>query len=203
MNDPGDTVALVALADLGITSHVGPGWARAEILTTLAEFGCPAPPDGPAAKLVLDIAAARLDRAIAAALPDGLTLIDSVVCGPPDTDIAALRRQAVTWRDRAGLAEIVARTGLWSPPRPEVMPTVRIEARADDITPDGHRIGELATRADAQYGASTESCPTASSTSRPTSPPRKRPAATRCVGSDPASSCAPTTSSLSHRAPTP
>jgi hypothetical protein len=59
----------------------------------------------------------------------------------------------MTWRDRAGLAEIVARTGLWNPPSEALMPTVRIEARADDITADGHRIGGLASRAAAQYWA--------------------------------------------------
>lgn len=153
MNHAERTVALVALADLGITDHVGPDWARDEILSTLANFGCPAPPDGPAAHVILDVAAAHLDRALAASLPAGLTLIDSVICGPPETDVAALRRQAMNWRDRAGIAEIVARTGLWSPPSTAIMPTVRVEARADDITPDGHRIGELATRADAQYWA--------------------------------------------------
>jgi hypothetical protein len=148
-----DHVPLADLAGLGITSHRGAGWARAEVLTSLLDTGCPAPPDGPAADLILNVAAARLAAAFDHALPEHLTLIDDTVWGPDGTDLDELARQAMSWRDQVGVADIVARTGLWAPPPIALMPTVRIEARLDVITPDGHFLGELATRAHAHYWA--------------------------------------------------
>ena len=64
MTSPPPIVPLATLADLGITSHRGWDWARDEIVSVLADAGCPAPPDGPASDLILEIAGMRLARAI-------------------------------------------------------------------------------------------------------------------------------------------
>jgi hypothetical protein len=151
MSRPDADVALATLADLGASSGRGPGWARQEIEAELARAGCPSLPDGPGANLTLELAGQHLKAAWAAALPAHLHLVDDTIWGPPGTDPTTLGEQAQAWRDRTGVAEIAARTGLWQPPSTAVAPTVFVEARVDQVAPGGQRISVLATAGQAQY----------------------------------------------------
>lgn len=143
---------IATLADLGITIHRGYDWAAHDIADELERSGHP--PDDALARhpAVLD-AADRLTARIAADLPRGFELVGDVLYGPADTDPDLLARHAMRIKERVGYAEIVADTGLWRPPAVDDFPQVRIEGRADRITPAGHHVSHLAAVADVEYWA--------------------------------------------------
>lgn len=152
MPDQPTRQAIATLADLGVTPHCGPTWAAADIADALTGVG-PADTDMLAVHPAVRAAAHRLADRIAAVLPAGLDLVGDVVVGPAGTDLTTLAHHAVRWKERAAFAEIVAATGLWQPPGTDEAPQVRIEGRADRISPSGHHISHLAPEADVEYWA--------------------------------------------------
>lgn len=152
MPDRGPRRAIATLADLGITTHRGWDWATHDIAEQLERSGHPADQALARHPAVLD-AADRLNARIAADLPLGLELVGDVIYGPADSDPDVLAEHAMRMRERAGYAEIVADTGLWQPPNIDDFPQVRIEGRADRITPAGHHVPQLAAVADVEYWA--------------------------------------------------
>lgn len=164
MNDPAHDHApqeqsllqLTTLADLGVTVHRGPTWAEDDIQDVLGG-GWVNWQDGPDAErergaVAIQVAANELFHDIAQSLPAGLQLVDDHVWGPADTDLAALARDAIRWKERAGFAEIVAATGLWRPPDLATAPAVRIEGRRDRTDAESGTVVSIsAARAEAEY----------------------------------------------------
>jgi hypothetical protein len=138
---------LATLADLGVTIHRGEHWALDDITTALSDHPSLDAPISPSARA----AAARLQQRVAACLPPGLHLVGDTIWGRIDTDVTALAGDAVTWKEQAAFAGLVADTGQWQPPSLDDAPEVRIEGRTDRHTHDGHRVSELADLADVDY----------------------------------------------------
>ena len=146
----GSSRILATVADLGLTAHRGPDWAAHDIADTLQVAGGGDPDLLARHPAVLD-AANQLAARIDADLPLGYDLIGDAIYGPASADRAALVEQAMRWKERAAYAELVAGTGLWQPPDIDDAPQVRIEGRADRITPSGQHISHLAAVADVEY----------------------------------------------------
>lgn len=147
---------LGTLADLGVTVHRGPTWAEDDIRDALGggRVSWQGGPDaeGDRGAAAIRVAANELFQGIAQSLPPGLGLVDDQVWGPAGTDLAALARDAIRWKERAGFAEIVAETGLWSPPDLATAPAVRIEGRHDRTDAEsGTVVSVVAARAEAEY----------------------------------------------------
>ena len=144
--------AIGTLADLGVTTHRGPDWAAHDIADTIDQSRRDLDIDPARHPAVLD-AADRLTARTAADLPPGWELVGDVLYAPADADPGLLAGHAMRIKERAGYAEIVADTGLWQPPAVDDFPQVRIEGRADRITPAGHHVSHLVAVADVEYWA--------------------------------------------------
>ena len=146
----GSSRIVATVADLGLTTHRGPDWAVHDIADTLAAAGGGDPEllaGHPGVLAAADQLAARID----ADLPPGCHLIGDAIHAPAGADPVELADQAMRWKERAAYAELVADTGLWPPPDIDDAPQVRIEGRADRITPSGQHISRLAAVADVEY----------------------------------------------------
>jgi hypothetical protein len=152
MPDPAPRRGIATLSDLGVTIHRGYDWAARDIADELERCGRPRDEALARHPAVLD-AADRLTARIAADLPPRLELLGDVLYAPADADPDLLARHAMRIKERAGYAEIVADTGLWRPPAVDDFPQVRVEGRADRITPAGHHVSHLAAVADVEYWA--------------------------------------------------
>ena len=149
------TRPLASLAELGVTPHHGPQWAADDIEDALWGPGVigrdDTRPNAASIGATIQKAADELTHQISQVMPPGLDLVDDHVWGPADTNRAALARDAVHYKERAPFAEIVAATGLWTPPDTTIYLRVRIEGRRDIIATSGEAVSVLATRHDAPH----------------------------------------------------
>ena len=140
------------LADLGVTTHRGPGWAAATVADALPGAATTGP-DGVGDALIrgaVRFAGQRLATRIAGVLPFGFSLHGDKVHGPTGTAIPDLARLAAHWWARAGAADVAADLWLWTA---HPATAISVEARVDDLATAGHRVAVPAAAAAADYWA--------------------------------------------------